>query len=170
VEAWRIVKEKHATAAFSGEGAAKTGGRWNSRGVPVVYASANRSLAALEMLVHLNPLVVFRYALIRAEFAEDLVERFSGRLPGDWREEPPPPSTKRIGDDWALKGGSVILAVPSIIIPEETNYLINPAHPHFKKILIRKPVLFAFDRRLIRNPAGRQLAGLGNAPAVRSHA
>lgn len=60
-EAWRIVKEKHAASAFSGEGAAKTGGRWNSRGVPVVYASATKALAALETLVHLNPPVPFQY-------------------------------------------------------------------------------------------------------------
>ncbi len=61
-EAWRIVKEKHAASAFSGEGAAKTGGRWNSRGVPVVYASATKALAALETLVHLNPPVPFQYS------------------------------------------------------------------------------------------------------------
>jgi len=64
-EAWRIVKAKHAATAFSGEGAAKTGGRWNSRGVPVVYASSTKSLAALETLVHLNPPMPFKYVVFR---------------------------------------------------------------------------------------------------------
>jgi RES domain-containing protein len=76
-EAWRIVKEKHVGAAFSGEGAAKTGGRWNSRGVPVVYTSSTKSLAALETLVHLNPPVLFKYVAFRLEFDDALVEQVS---------------------------------------------------------------------------------------------
>ena len=92
-EAWRIVKEKHAASAFSGEGAAKTGGRWNSRGVPVVYASATKALAALETLVHLNPLVPFKYVVFRLQFDEALIEKVPlNRLTADWRVEPPPPS------------------------------------------------------------------------------
>jgi len=76
-EAWRIVKEKHAATAFSGEGAARTGGRWNSRGVAVIYTSSTKALAALENLVHLNPPVLFRYAAIQIEFDDALVEEVS---------------------------------------------------------------------------------------------
>jgi len=65
-EAWRILKEKHAATAFSGEGAAKTGGRWNSRGVPVIYTSSTQSLATLESLVHLNPPVIFNMLTVTA--------------------------------------------------------------------------------------------------------
>ena len=65
LRAWRIVKAKHAATAFSGEGAVLTGGRWNSRGVRVVYASSTLSLAVLESLVHLNPPVVFKYVAFR---------------------------------------------------------------------------------------------------------
>jgi RES domain-containing protein len=149
-EAWRIVKAKHVATAFSGEGAAKTGGRWNSRGVAVVYSSASRSLAALETLVHLTPPVMFRYKVIRIEFTDDLVEQLkAGVLPSDWRVEPPPPSTKRLGDAWARSSRSAILAVPSVIIPDEINYLLNPAHADFKKIAIGKPADFAFDPRLL---------------------
>ena len=85
-EAWRIVKAKHAATAFSGEGAAKTGGRWNSRGVPVVYASSTKSLAALETLVHLNPPVPFKYVAFRLQFDAALVENVPlNRLhQGDW--------------------------------------------------------------------------------------
>ena len=150
LEAWRLVKAKHVAAAFSGEGAAKAGGRWNSRGVAVVYASATRSLAALETLVHLNPPVMFTCRLIRVEFDERWVERVAwAALPSNWKMEPPPFSTRQLGDDWARSSRSAILAVPSVIVPDETNYVLNPAHPDFKKITIGKPAPFTFDPRLL---------------------
>jgi len=149
-EAWRIVKEKHAATAFSGEGAARNGGRWNSRGVRVVYASSTKSLAALESLVHLNPPVRFKYVAIRVEFVAAQVEIFPPReLPRNWRVEPPPLSSQRVGDAWVLAGHSVVLAVPSVIVSGEPNYLLNPAHPDFKKISIGKPERFTFDPRLL---------------------
>lgn len=148
-QAWRIVKEKHAATAFSGEGASRTGGRWNSRGVWVVYTSGTRSLAALETLVHLNPPVLFRYVTIRVEFDDALIEKFAPNLPADWQEEPPPPSTREIGDLWVKQTRSVVLELPSVIIPGEANYLLNPAHPDFRKLSIARPEPFAFDPRLL---------------------
>jgi RES domain-containing protein len=149
-QAWRIIREKHAAMAFSGEGAAKTGGRWNSRGVRVVYTSSTKSLAALEILVHLNPPMSFKYIAIRITFDDVLMERAAPRnLPADWREQPPPPSSKRIGDAWVLAARSAVLALPGVIIPGETNYLLNPAHPKFKRIYIGKPERFMFDPRLL---------------------
>src|ERR1035441_476754 len=119
-EAWRIVKEKHAATAFSGDGAAKTGGRWNSRGVPVVYASSTKSLAALETLVHLNPPMPFKYVAFRLRFDDALIEKVPlNRLPAHSRVEPPPPSTKAIGDAWMRERRSAVLALPSVIIPGE---------------------------------------------------
>lgn len=147
-QAWRIVKQRHAGTAFSGEGAAKTGGRWNSRGVPVVYASSTLSLAALESLVHLNPPVLFKYVAFPIEFDDALVAS-PGRLPADWSLEPPGPASKAIGDAWVHGSKSAVLAVPTVIIPAETNYLLNPAHPNFKRISIGKPQPFAFDPRLL---------------------
>ena len=149
-EAWRIVKAKHATTAFSGEGAAKTGGRWNSRGVPAFYASSTQSLAALETLVHLNPPVSIRYAAFRIQFDDARIEEvLLTSLPADWQVEPPPPSTQAMGDVWVREARSAVLEVPSILIPAESNYLLNPAHPDFKHITIGKPVPFAFDPRLL---------------------
>ena len=146
----RILKAKHVATAFSGEGGAKSGGRWNSRGVAMVYTSGSQALAALENLVHLNPQVIFKYVAIRIEFDTGLVEKAAlSELPADWRIEPPPPSTKRFGDTWARAGRSAILAVPSVIISSELNYLLNPAHPEFKKITVAKPEKFTFDPRLI---------------------
>ncbi|HEV7404973.1 MAG TPA: RES family NAD+ phosphorylase [Chthoniobacteraceae bacterium] len=148
-QAWRIVKEKHAATAFTGEGAARTGGRWNSRGNRVVYASSTTSLAALENLVHLNPPILFSYVAFRIRFDPALLEKIAHPWPADWREQPPPPSTMAIGDRWVREARSAVLEVPSVIIPGEVNYLLNPAHPDFPKILIRKAAPFAFDPRLL---------------------
>src|SRR5215469_7191612 len=129
-EAWRIVKARHAATAFSGEGAAISGGRWNSPGIKVVYASLTQSLAVLENLVHISPPVRFEYVRFRVEFDDSLAEKIAvTALPADWRSEPPPPSTQKVGDDWVRAGRSVILAVPSAIIPSEFNFLLNPSHP-----------------------------------------
>lgn len=148
-EGWRIVKAKHAATAFTGEGAAKAGGRWNSRGVLVVYTSCTKSLATLENLVHLNPPLTFKYVAILVKFDDALVEVFPVRsLPANWRAEPPPPSTKAIGDAWAKSARSGVLALPSVITGE-TNYLLNPAHPDFKMLNIGKPEPFVFDPRLL---------------------
>ncbi len=149
-EAWRIVKAKHAAAAFSGEGAARNGGRWNSRGIAVVYTSGTKSLAALENLVHLNPPIRFKYAAMRLEFDRTLLERVPLKnLPADWRAEPSPLSAKRIGDVWVREGRSAVLELPSVIISGEPNYLLNPAHPDFRRIIIGKPEKFTFDPRLL---------------------
>ncbi len=148
--AWRIVKEKHARTAFDGEGAWLFGGRWNSPGTRVIYTSATLSLAVLESLVHLNPPVAFPYVAIPVEFDGSLVEVLSSAtLPADWTEEPPPLSTMTRGDLWVKESRSAVLELPSVVIPAEPNFLLNPAHPDFRKIRIGKPVPFSFDRRLL---------------------
>jgi len=148
--AWRIVKETYAATAFDGEGAWRFGGRWNSQGTRVVYTSATLSLAALESLVHLNPPMAFKYVAIPVEFDEALLEVMTpADLPLDWTEEPPPPATMAIGDQWVKASRSAVLELPSAIIQAEPNYLINPAHPDFKKIRIGKPKPFSFDPRLL---------------------
>ena len=91
-EAWRIIKAKHAGTAFSGEGAALSGGRWNSKGVKVFYASATSSLAALENLVHINPLVLFKYVSFCIEVDDSLVEKIvHSTVPKDWDSHPASP-------------------------------------------------------------------------------
>lgn len=149
-EAWRIVKAKHAATAFSGEGAFRAGGRWNSRGVRVVYASATKSLAALENLVHLNPPVLFKYAAIPLEFDDALIEIIAAAaIPANWRIEPAAPSSQALGDAWVRDARSAVLAVPSVIVSGEPNYLLNPAHRDFEKIDIGNPEPFVFDPRLL---------------------
>lgn len=149
-QAWRIVKEKHAATAFDGQGAWLFGGRWNSAGTRVVYVSGTKALATLENLVHLNPPVTFKYVAISVEFEDALVETVEAAdLPADWTEEPPPPSTKAIGDQWVKEARSAVLELPSVIIQSEPNYLLNPAHPDLKKIAIGMPEPFSFDPRLL---------------------
>jgi RES domain-containing protein len=149
-QAWRIVRAQYFQSAFTGEGAARYGGRWNSRGRPVVYTSWSKSLAALEILVHLNPPLPFKYLAVKIEFEEKLLSRLaSAALPSDWRLEPPPPSTKQVGDAWLRTRESAILAVPSVIIPDESNYLLNPGHPEFHQVSFAQPEPFVFDPRLL---------------------
>lgn len=149
---WRIVLADQAATAFDGEGARLYGGRWNSAGVPMVYASEHQSLAALEVRVHIDRTRMRRlYKCFAVQFDEQLMEVFPvGALPKDWLQEPPPPSLQQIGDNWVKSGTSVILAVPSIVIPGEHNYLINPRHSDFRKLKIGKPADFAFDQRLFQ--------------------
>jgi RES domain-containing protein len=150
LKAWRIVREKYAATAFSGEGASKFGGRWNVPGVRMVYTSESQSLAALELLVHLNPPVYFKYKAFRIQFDESLAEfLMPEELPGDWTAEPPSQTTQRFGSRWAQSFRTAILGVPSAIIPAEINYLLNPLHPDYGKIGIGAPEEFAIDRRLL---------------------
>ena len=147
---WRLVPESQAATPFDGEGARLYGGRWNSAGVPMVYASEHQSLAALELRVHIDRTRML-YKCFAFQFDEHLMEVFRfGALPKDWMEEPPPPSLQLLGDNWVKSGASVILAVPSVIIPKELNYLINPNHADFAKLKIQKPTDSAFDQRLFK--------------------
>ncbi len=144
---WRIDKPRR--RAFSGEGARRFGGRWNSPGIAVVYVSEHQSLAALEIFVHLQPLLPQdKYLAYQVEWPAALMEELK-KLPADWRASPPGPLTMQIGDQWVRGARSPVLAVPSTILPAERNFLLNPAHPKFSQIRIHKPVEFTFDHRMI---------------------
>jgi RES domain-containing protein len=147
---WRIVRDRRAADAFIGEGSKVYGGRWNSPGSAVIYASQYKSLAALETLVHLDPIPLAIFKAFSFEFPDSLIEALSvADLPKDWRAEPVPHATQQLGDTWLAEARSAVLAVPSVIVPEELNYLLNPAHADFPKITVRKPQDFVFDPRLL---------------------
>jgi RES domain-containing protein len=150
VTAWRITKGKHANDAFDGAGARKYGGRWNSPGAAVVYTSQYQSLAVLEILVHLDgPELLDRYVLIPVEIDESLVEKIEIReLPRNWRAHPAPKRLSAIGDQWVQSGRSVVLEAPSALLPAESNFLLNPNHSDFHKLVIGNPVPFQFDSRM----------------------
>jgi RES domain-containing protein len=123
---------------YEREGARLYGGRWNSAGHAAVYAAGSRALAVLGMLVHLDgPQLLSSYLLYEAEFPESLTTELSaGDLPQDWREDPAPRSTQKIGDAWIQSGAFAVLRVPSVLIPQEHNYLLNPCHAEFGTIRI----------------------------------
>ena len=152
--AWRIVQAHVADRAFSGEGARRYGGRWNNKGIAVVYTSGSISLAILEVLVHI-PIydILEEYVYIPVEFDQKISLSLKlDELPGNWQKDPSPRANKKIGDAWVESQESVILRVPSAIIPTEKNYLVNPAHPDFSKLKIGEPVELEFDPRLITPP------------------
>ncbi len=156
--AWRLVKSRHAATAFDGEGARLFGGRWNSPGTRVAYASDSTALAALEVLTHLQSTAVLQhYFLATIHFPERLVETLDmSTLPDSWRSFPSPPENHAIGDRWVAEGRSLVLRVPSAIIPSAGNYLINPEHAQFKLAVIDPPEPFAFDPRLLQKTAARR--------------
>jgi len=149
--AWRIVLESEAETAFSGEGAWRYGGRWNSRNIRVIYASEHQSTAALEVFVHNKPFSPNeKYKAFRLEWADSLTERFpTEKLPANWRVLPAPVETKEIGDRWVQERRSAVLALPSVISPADTNFLLNPEHRDFKRFRIAPPVDYDFDPRLL---------------------
>jgi RES domain-containing protein len=146
--AWRLTKARHARHAFDGEGARRYGGRWNSPGTRVVYTAATPSLAVLEILVHLQAVAPLGgYVLIEARLPEELIETVA-RPPSDWRAQPAPESTRRLGDEWLASGRSMALAVPSVVSPLESLVLLNPAHRDFRRVRLGRPRPYALDPRL----------------------
>jgi RES domain-containing protein len=146
---WRLLTARFAGTAFSGEGARLYGGRWNRKGTPMVYTAGSQSLAMLEMLVQDEPLRA-RYVMIPATLPNNLkIERIVPEdLPADWRSFVARESLQAIGSEWGKRRSSAVLAVPSAVIPSETNYLLNPLHPSFARIAIGKPQEFITDLRL----------------------
>jgi RES domain-containing protein len=149
---WRISKAKYAATAYSGEGARLESGRWHQAGQRVVYTSSSAALAALEILVHTasDLLPRTRYVAIPADIPEDVPhEQFAvADLPADWQTTPAPPTLRTMGMQWLQAGQTAVLRVPSVIVPFEWNYLLNPLHPDFGQIRIGTPQAYQFDARL----------------------
>lgn len=152
---YRLVKQKWSALAFDGEGAKRYGGRWNSRGKPCVYLAGSESLAMLEILVHVdNYQILQHYALFQLPLLpKDVLYVDTTTLPNAWREDPAPPETAEIGDAWLADAASLVLAVPSVIVPREWNFILNPTHPRFAAV-VQKAVKLDFepDRRLLSKP------------------
>ena len=148
--AYRIVKKKRVNSAFDGDGARLFPGRWNSRGTPIVYTASSQALAILEIYVHCESedLIHDQFVTIPISIASDCILALDNSLPEDWNTHPASASTRIIGDNWVAENASVVLAVPSVVAPLERNYLLNPNHPDFKKIIIKEPIPFNFDQRL----------------------
>lgn len=152
MKVYRVERHKYIESALSGMGAAKSSGfRWNGINTPMVYTSESRSLATLEVSVHLDlseDLPNDRYYLV-IEIPDNLViqELKLEDLPDDWNAKPPTHFTQSIGDDFAFQNQAAVLKVPSSIVPQEFNYLINPSHRDARHIKIVSTTPMNFDKR-----------------------
>jgi RES domain-containing protein len=148
--AWRIVGARYKDNAFSGEGARLHGGRWNSKGTTMVYTAGSLALASIEIVVNLpGPKLLEEFFRIPVHIPPNLIIDLPlDKLPGDWNSRPVSPAIRAIGDRWVKEKTSVALKVPSVVVPEEYNYLLNPVHPDFEKIAIGTPIKYRFDPRL----------------------
>lgn len=153
IPAFRLCKTKHLATAFTGEGARIAGGRWNSPGVAVVYASSSLSLATLEVLVHLDDPEAFArmFSWFALEIPDGLIEVLDeSKLPPGWCADETIAATQVIGDAWVRSQRTAVLAVPSVVTPGERNYLLNPAHSRISEIRIASSQPFRPDPRLAR--------------------
>lgn len=148
---YRLTKSAYALD-LSGKGAELAGGRWNNKGTALLYTSSSRALCLAETMVHISTdalLIDFHMISIDVP-ADNLFFISREQLPPDWRNIPAPPSTRQIGDQFCQANQHFVLQLPSVIIPEEYNYLINPNHPesHQMKVIHAEP--FTFDTRFFK--------------------
>jgi RES domain-containing protein len=147
---WRIARAKY--QQLDGEGARLNGGRWNSEGYAVVYAASSAPLAVLELLIHVEVEdLPTDLLLIEIAVPEDvgITEVRPDQLPSDWNSIPDHPDCVRLGDKWVASAGTLLLKVPSAVMPRESNLLINPQHPEMERVKVARTEPFAFDPRLI---------------------
>jgi RES domain-containing protein len=135
---------------LSGTGGRLFGGRWHSVGKPGIYLASSAALALLEVLVHLQPLMIpDDYCLVEIEVPDDSISQVTiDHLPSNWKDVSPPVELKAFGDAFLKRQAHLMMKVPSSIIPTEHNYLVNPLHPSMKKVKIVKYEPFDFDSRL----------------------
>jgi len=146
---YRITNSRYADD-LSGSGARLYGGRWNSEGRAMVYLASSRSLAILESLAHLSPTnIPGDYVMLTIEVPDDFFSIDEKLLPGNWNEYPEPNILKQIGNSFLQKDEYLLLKVPSAIVPEEFNYLMNPMHLKAGKVKIISKVPFSFDERIV---------------------
>lgn len=155
---WRIATDTPDYTAddATGEGARRTGGRWNRKGLPVLYCAESIALATLETFVHLDSgsLPLKRY-LVRIDVPDKLWDQAtllqSSSLTVGWEAEPPGKVSLDIGGAWlSSPGGSLLLRVPSVIVPLEFNVLINPRHQDAAGLTIIKERKWTYDVRMVK--------------------
>ena len=139
--------------SLSGEGSRLYGGRWNNKGTKIIYTSESRSLATVEYLVHV-PLQIIPKDLYIAEIdlpdvEIEIVEASS--LETNWQDYPSPKSIRDIGDTWQRDNKTLLLRVPSAVIKNEWNILVNPDHRQFHTVKIASIEPYSFDTRLLKS-------------------
>jgi RES domain-containing protein len=137
---------------LSGKGAEIAGGRWNPRGVPVVYTSDSRALCMAEVAVHIPVGFIPKdYKIVEIEIPEDkILEVSKENLPENWNAFPEIMETKKIGEEWVKRSEFLILKVPSAVVEGDFNYLINPQNTDINQVKISSVKDFRFDSRLFQ--------------------
>ena len=153
MQLFRIAQEKFAND-LSGNGAKLFVGCWNSEGLPVVYAASYRSLALLETLAH-TPAKILNsrsFILVTLDIPDNnFIKIEVNDLPADWDVPDIRPFTQKTGDQFLKSQKKLALSVPSVLMPEENNYIINPMHPDFRKVKIIDQRRILFDKRAVSN-------------------
>ena len=146
---YRIADRKYIND-LSGTGAAMYGGRWNSKNTYMLYTAESPALALLETVVHLGKIPVKGFCMATIDIPEDKIQTFKSHdLPSDWFKNPAPDYLKTIGDYFVRTNKYLALKIPSVIIPEEHNYLLNPDFPEFNKVKIINSREVRIDERLL---------------------
>ena len=157
VSVWRIAQDTKDYEAddLSGKGAEITGGRWNHKGTPLLYTSSNRALAGLETIMHLNagglPFNRYLVEILIPDAAWAAAQILTEKTaPVGWDAEPASKTAADYGDTWIRANATLLLIVPSVVVPDETNILINPKHADMGKVTARKVRKWLYDPRLVR--------------------
>lgn len=149
---WRICRQPYARTTLDGVGGLYASGRWHLQGHPILYTASSAALAALEALVHVdsgNAPSDLRLLTIHVPDELPREELTIATLPRGWNAVPGPPSLQAIGTQWLRSLRGPVLVVPSAIIPEERNLLLNPKHPALRGVRVTKTAPFSFDPRLV---------------------
>lgn len=149
---WRICRQPYVDAALAGLGGLYASGRWHAKGHPILYTASSAALAALEVLVHVDPLTApDDLRLLAIDLPDDLSTEVVDplALPKDWLSVPAPAAMQDLGTSWLISGRTAALIVPSAVIPVERNLLLNPRHPEMARVRLLSDDPFAFDTRLL---------------------
>ncbi len=150
MKVYRISRCEYITD-LQGTGAAMYPGRWHSKGIYVLYTAATPSLSLLESVVHISNIAVDAYCMICLSVPEDKIQVITAaKLPDNWFVNPPPDVLKSIGDTFARENKFLALRLPSAIMPEESNFLLNPNHSDFKKISVVYTRSVPIDERFLK--------------------
>ena len=153
---YRLSRKVHAAEPYSGEGGRFSAGRWNRLGTLMAYASESRPMAFLEVLTRIkaNDLQDINrlYVMCPAEIPNHLLPPMVplNKLPRDWRAFPASDSTREFGEQWIVARSSLVLTVPSALMPSESNYLINPLHPDFARLKVLRSEPLSLESRLLK--------------------
>lgn len=147
---YRISKTKY-ISDLNGTGAKLFGGRWNTKGNGILYTAENIALCALETLVHISTSTLQDFSIATIQIPDEAsVETLeSDQLPNNWDKYPAPAILAQVGDRWLQSNLSLLLRVPSVIVPQEFNVLVNPLHPEFSRVNLANVEPFVFDERLL---------------------